>query len=120
MTGCFCPVTVQASPSLAARVVTSSHGLRMPGSVWASACQNITRSDVVEQLLLLFGAHLSDEAAGDQRSACDRFRRKASTDFGHDGRDLDLARLLGIQAEPEDAHLGELRSTPRGSSRGRC
>ncbi len=63
---------------------------------------------LVEELLLLVGALLGDDRAGRQGRVQHRLRRQPATDLGEHQHDFELPGLQGVEAQPEDAGLGQL------------
>ena len=107
-TGFLRPLTVQESALLSARLLSSAGPVRAPGSSWAKAKSTLARRHVIEDLLLLVGAQLGDQTAGDQRRLRQRLRRQPPADLGHHHHDLDLTCLVGIESKAKQAHLREL------------
>ena len=64
--------------------------------------------DIVQKLFLLIGAQFGDQRAGRQRGVQDRLGGQPAPNLGEHGHDLDLARLIRIEAQAENAGVGEL------------
>ena len=70
--------------------------------------QLLTRCDVVQQLLLRVAAKLGDQRTGRQCGVHDGLRCQPPPNLGEHHHDLDLARLVRVEAEAEDSGVGEL------------
>ncbi len=70
--------------------------------------QPLTGGHVVEQRALRVGAEFGDHATRNQRRRRDRLGGQPAADLGHHNHDLDRAGFLGIEAQAQDADLGQL------------
>ena len=70
--------------------------------------QPITSGHIVEQCALWVGTVSGDHRAGDQCCRRDGFRRQPTTNFGHHRHHLDRSGLIRVEAQSQDADLGEL------------
>ena len=70
--------------------------------------QSLTGRHIVEQRTLLVSSMGSDHRAGNQCRSGDRLGGETSADLGHHHHHLDRTGLLGLEAESENADLGQL------------
>ena len=71
--------------------------------------QPLTFGDLVEQFLLGVVADLGDDRARSQRRMHDGFGRQPAADFGEYGHHFELAGLIGVESQSENAGFGQLR-----------
>ena len=70
--------------------------------------QPLAGGNIVEQCALFVGTVGGDHRAGDQGCRRDGFRSQSATDFGHHRHHLDRSGLIRVEAQSQDADIGEL------------